>query len=180
MPMIITNVDSIRASLMSNQRVVLLKDSNAERYLPIWIGPFEAEAIAMALQHIKPPRPMTHDLLKTIIDALSATVSHVLVSELADNTFHARVVMDVGGRHMEIDSRPSDAIALAARFNVPIYVAEDIMAQASIAPSAELEPLEPVTPEEKEQLSAFRDFLDSLDSKEQPGTPHRSGGEGGQ
>jgi bifunctional DNase/RNase len=88
--------------------------------------------------------------------------------------------LDVGGRHLEIDSRPSDAIALAARFSVPIYVAEEIMAQAGIVPSAELEPLEPVTPEEKEQLSAFRDFLDSLDSKGPPDTPQRSGGDGGQ
>lgn len=159
-------VDSIRASLMSNQRVVLLKDTTSERYLPIWIGPFEAEAIAMALQRIKTPRPMTHDLLKNVIEQLGATVSHILINELTDNTFHGRIVMDVSGRHMEIDSRPSDAIALAARFNVPIYVAEEVMAQASIVPSAELEPLEPVTPEEEERLSAFRDFLDSLDTKE--------------
>ena len=169
MPMISATVDSIRASLMSNQRVVLLKDTNAERYLPIWIGPFEAEAIAMALQHVKPPRPMTHDLLKAILDELRATVSHILVSELAENTFHALIVVDIDERHLEIDSRPSDAIALAVRCGVPIYIAEEVMAQAGITPSAELEPLEPATPEEKQQLSAFRDFLDSLDSHEPQG-----------
>ncbi len=169
MPMITATVDSIRASLMSNQRVVLLKDTNAERYLPIWIGPFEAEAIAMALQHIKPPRPMTHDLLKAILDELHVTVSHILVNELAENTFHARIVMDLEGRHLEIDARPSDAIALATRYSVPMYVAAEVMAEASIAPSMELEPLEPASPEEKEQLSAFRDFLDSLDPHDQEG-----------
>ncbi len=162
--MIVAIVDSIRASLLSNQRVVLLKDVGSERYLPIWIGPFEAEAIAMALQHLKPPRPMTHDLLKNVIDQLGAAVCHILINELTDNTFHARIVLDVGGRHMELDSRPSDALALAARCNVSVYVAEEVMKEASIAPSTELEPLEPVTPEEKERLSAFRDFLNSLDS----------------
>lgn len=169
MPMISATVDSIRASLMSNQRVVLLKDSGAERYLPIWIGPFEAEAIAMALQHIKPPRPMTHDLLKAVLDELKVNTSHIMVSTLTENTFHAQIVMDAGERHLEIDARPSDAIALACRYGVPIYVAEDVMNQAGITPSAELEPLEPVTPEEKEQLSAFRDFLDTLDSHEPQG-----------
>lgn len=169
MPMITATVDSIRASLMSNQRVVLLKDTNAERYLPIWIGPFEAEAIAMALQHVKPPRPMTHDLLKAILDELKLRVSHVLVNELTENTFHAQIVMDSQERHLEIDARPSDAIALAARCSVPIYVAEEVMNHAGITPSAELEPLEPATPEEKQQLSAFRDFLDTLDSHEPQG-----------
>jgi len=169
MPRISATVDSIRASLMSNQRVVLLKDTSAERYLPIWIGPFEAEAIAMALQHVKPPRPMTHDLLKSILDEIKVKVSHVLVSELTENTFHALIMMDIEDRHLEIDARPSDAIALATRYGVPIYVEEAVMNEAGITPSAELEPLEPATPEEKQQLSAFRDFLDSLDSHEPRG-----------
>ena len=169
MPTISATVDSIRASLMSNQRVVLLKDTSAERYLPIWIGPFEAEAIAMALQHVKPPRPMTHDLLRAILDELKVKVSHILVNELAENTFHALIVIDIEDRHLEIDARPSDAIALAVRYGVTIYIAEEVMSQASITPSAELEPFEPATPEEKEQLSAFRDFLDTLDSHEPEG-----------
>jgi bifunctional DNase/RNase len=161
--MIAVTVHSIRASLMSNHRVVLLRDVNADRYLPIWIGPFEAEAIAMALQHMTPPRPMTHDLLKNVILELGAMVSHVLVTNLADNTFHSRIVLDFSGRHMEIDSRPSDAMALATRCGVPIYVAEEVMSQASIVASPELEP---ATPEEQERLSAFRDFLSSLGSDE--------------
>jgi len=163
--MIVTTVHSIRASLMSHHRVVLLKDTEAERYLPIWIGSFEADAIAMALQHMEPPRPMTHDLLKTIAYELGATVSHVLINELTDNTFHARIVMDVDGRHMEIDSRPSDAMALAVRCGVPIYVAEEVMEQASIVRSPELDH---VSPEEEERLSAFRDFVNSLDLGEAP------------
>ncbi len=163
--MIATTVHSIRVSLMSHHRVVLLKDVNADRYLPIWIGPFEADAIAMALQHLEPPRPMTHDLLKNIISELGATVSHVLINELRDNTFHGRIVMDINGRHTEIDSRPSDAMALAVRCGVPIYVAEEVMEQASIVVSPELEP---VSPEEEEELSAFRDFVNSLDLGDAP------------
>jgi hypothetical protein len=145
---------------MSHHRVVLLKEADVDRYLPIWIGPFEADAIAMALQNVQPPRPMTHDLLKAVVQELGATVSHILINALTDNTFHGRIVMDLAGRHLEIDSRPSDAIALAVRCAVPIYVAEDVMAQASIVPSPELEH---VSPEEEERLSAFRDFVNTLD-----------------
>ena len=158
--MIGTVVHSIRVSLMSHHRVVLLKEADVDRYLPIWIGPFEADAIAMALQNVQPPRPMTHDLLKAVVQELGATVSHILINALTDNTFHGRIVMDLAGRHLEIDSRPSDAIALAVRCAVPIYVAEDVMAQASIVPSPELEH---VSPEEEERLSAFRDFVNTLD-----------------
>ncbi len=168
--MIVAIVHSIRASLLSNHRVVLLKDVNSERYLPIWIGPFEAEAIAMALQHIEPPRPMTHDLLKAMILELGATVSHILIHSLVDNTFHGHIVVEIGGQQREVDSRPSDAIALAVRCNAPIYVAEEVMAQASIVPSPEIEPaasVEPVTPEEEEHLSVFRDFLNSLDDSQE-------------
>lgn len=168
--MITAIVHSIRASLLSNHRVVLLKDVNAERYLPIWIGPFEAEAIALALQHIEPPRPMTHDLLKMVIVELGGTVSYILINALVDNTFHGRIVVKIGGRQTEVDSRPSDAIALAVRCNAPIYVSEEVMAQASIVPSPEVElpaSVEPVTPEEEEHLSVFREFLEGLDSEEE-------------
>jgi bifunctional DNase/RNase len=157
---IATTIDRVLVSLISHHRLVLLKDAHIERFLPIWIGPFEAEAIVMALQETKPPRPMTHDLLKNAIAQLGATVSHILISELKDNTYNGRIVMDVNGRHMEIDSRPSDAMALAVRCAVPIYVTEDVMAQAGIVESPELEH---VTPEEGEHLSAFRDFVNTLD-----------------
>ncbi len=165
--MLATSVHSIRVSLMSHHRVVLLKENGVDRYLPIWVGPFEADAIAMCLQHVETPRPMTHDLLKNVISALGASVSHVLINALADNTFHAMVVMDVNGRHMEVDSRPSDAMALAVRCGVPIFVADEVMGQASIVVSPELEH---VSPEEEERLSAFRDFVNSLDLGEQEGS----------
>ena len=163
--MIVAAVHSIRVSLVSHHRVVLLKDKESDRYLPIWIGPYEAEAIAMALQHVEPPRPMTHDLLKNVTDALGATVSHILINELTDNTFHARIVMDVDGRYSEIDSRPSDAMALAVRCKVPIYVADEVMEQASIGPSAEVE-LAPAQIEE--DLATFRDFVNTLDLEDPP------------
>jgi len=162
--MIATTVHSIRVSLMSHHRVVLLKQVDAERYLAIWIGPFEADAIAMSLQRMDTPRPMTHDLLKAVISELGASVSHVLIAELRDNTFHARVVMDVGGRHAEVDSRASDAMALAVRCGVTIYVADDVMDEASIVVSPELEH---ASPEEEESLSAFRDFVNTLDLGEE-------------
>jgi bifunctional DNase/RNase len=160
-----TVIDRVLVSLMSHHRVVLLRQKDAERFLPIWIGPYESDAIVMALQQAEPPRPMTHDLLKNTIVELGATVSHVLISELRDNTYFGRIVMDVDGRHMELDSRPSDAMALAVRCGVPIYVTEEVMDQAGIVESAELEH---VSPEEEQQLSAFRDFVNTLDLGEEP------------
>jgi len=160
-----TVIDRVLVSLMSHHRVVLLRQQDAQRFLPIWIGPYESDAIVMALQQAETPRPMTHDLLKNAIVELGATVSHVLISELKDNTYFGRIVMDVDGRHMELDSRPSDAMALAVRCGVPIYVTEEVMNQAGIVESAELEH---VSPEEEQQLSAFRDFVNTLDLGEEP------------
>lgn len=163
--MITTTVHSVRVSLLSHHRVVLLKEVDVERYLPVFVGQFEADAIVMSLQHIEPPRPMTHDLLKSSIQQLGATISHILISELKDNTFYGRIVMDVSGRHMELDARPSDAMALAVRCGAPIYVADAVMAQASIVPSPELEH---VSADEEERLSAFRDFVNTLDLGDTP------------
>jgi bifunctional DNase/RNase len=154
---------------MSQHRVVVLKEIDAERYLPIWIGPFEADAITIQLQGVQVARPLTHDLLKSIIDEMGATVSHITVSELKNDTFFARIVMDINGNSMEIDARPSDAIALAVRVNAPLFVAEEVMEMASIVPETaldeeSLEPeAEPLSEEEEEQLSAFRDFINELD-----------------
>ncbi len=158
--MITVSVDSVRVSLISHHRIILLKDTAAARYLPIWVGPFEADAIVMALQRVDPPRPMTHDLLKNTIGALEGSVSHVLISGLQDNTFFARIVLDVGGRHVELDSRPSDAMALAVRCGVPIYASDEVIAQAGIVRAPELEP---ISPEEEAQLKPFRDFVNTLD-----------------
>lgn len=167
--MIEVKIDSIRVSLMSQHRVVVLKDVDTDRYLPIWIGPFEADAITIQLQGVQVARPLTHDLLKSIIDEMGATVSHVMVNELKNDTFFARIVMDVNGQSMEIDARPSDAIALAVRANAPLFVAEEVMAAASIIPETSLEEgdmdrgSEPLSEEEEEQLAVFRDFIDELD-----------------
>ena len=114
--MVEMTIDSIRVSLTNYQRVVILKEKGAGRYLPIWIGPAEADAIAVRLQEVTVPRPLTHDLLRSVIDALGATIDSIIVSDLKNDTFYARLVLKVDGGQMEIDSRPSDAIALALRF----------------------------------------------------------------
>jgi bifunctional DNase/RNase len=164
--MIEVTVDSIRVSLISQHRVVVLREVDSDRYLPIWIGPFEADAITIALQGVDIPRPLTHDLLKRVIDEVGGNVSHIFVSDLRDDTFYARIVMDVNGRHAEIDSRPSDAIALAVRAKVPVYVVEDVMERAGVEPSEHEEPVGEeavLTPEEEEKLDIFREFVETLD-----------------
>jgi bifunctional DNase/RNase len=155
--MIEVEIDSIRVSLMSAQRVIVLKAVNAERYLPIWIGHYEAEAIAIQLKNIEIARPLTHDLLKSVIAEMGGEVSHILVRELRDDTFFAHISVNLNGKQLEIDSRPSDAIALAVRVEVPIFVAEKVMAEAGIVPE------ENVDEETGEDLSAFREFVDTLD-----------------
>lgn len=118
---------------------LLLKEVYGERRLPIIIGQFEAQAIALELEGIKPPRPLTHDLLKSVIENLGATVVEIIINELRDNTFFAKIVLEVSSLTVEIDARPSDAIALAIRANVPIYVAESVLEIASFIPSKETE-----------------------------------------
>jgi bifunctional DNase/RNase len=156
--MIEVTIDSIRVSLVSPQRLVILKDIDQERFLPIWIGPFEAEAIAIKLQDVEVKRPMTHDLLNTLVKELGGVISHVIVNELRNDTYYARIILDVDGKQMEIDSRPSDAIALSVRANVPVFVAEEVMEKASITPEEDQ-----VAEGEGEDLSAFRDFVNTLD-----------------
>jgi bifunctional DNase/RNase len=159
MDMIEVTIDSIRVSLVSHHRIVVLKDDD-DRYLPIWIGPYEADAITIALQGNEVARPLTHDLLRNLITETGASASHIFVSELRDEIFFARIVLDVDGRHVEVDSRPSDAIALAVRLKCPIYVSDSVMERASITPSRGMET---VSPEEAEKLSAFRDLIEDLD-----------------
>lgn len=161
--MIEVKVDSIRASLMSEHRVVILKDLNAERYLPIWIGPYEAEAIALRLQNREVARPLTHDLLNNVIAELGGEISHILVTALRNDTFYSLITVSLNGGRLEIDSRPSDAIALAVRANVPIFVDEDVMAEAGIVPEQDV-----AEETEDEALSAFRDFIDALDLDDLP------------
>ncbi|MBK7229295.1 MAG: bifunctional nuclease family protein [Ignavibacteriales bacterium] len=118
---------------------ILLKEVEGSRRLPIIIGAFEAQAIALEMEGIKPPRPLTHDLLKTIVDNLGANVVEILVNELKDNTFYAKIILEVSGLTNEIDARPSDAIALAVRTFAPIYIAESVMHSAAFIPSDESE-----------------------------------------
>lgn len=158
--MVEVTIDSIRVSLMSQHRVVILKDVDSERYLPIWIGPCEADAITVELQEVEVARPLTHDLLKTFIHEMGASVSHILVNDLRDDVFYARIVIDVNGRRLEIDARPSDAIALAVRVRVPIFVEDEVMERAAITPEEEVEAGS--TSASDERLDAFKDFVDSL------------------
>lgn len=157
--LISVSIDSIRVSLVSPHRIVVLKD-NADRFLPIWIGPFEADAISIALQGNQVARPLTHDLLKTVIQQVGGTPVHIVVTDLRDDTFYAQIVMQLNGKRLELDSRPSDAIALAVRVQIPIYVSEDVMDKASIRPSTTTEG---APPEEDEKLDAFRDLIEDLD-----------------
>jgi len=175
--MVEMNIDSIRVSLMNYQRVVILKEKLAERYLPIWIGPAEADAIAVKLQGVNVPRPLTHDLLSSVIDTLGATVNSIIVSDLKGDTFYAKVVLDVDGGQMEVDSRPSDALALAVRVEVPIYAEEAVLDKAGVLLDKETgKPLaqegevdeaggkvKQVSDEELRRMSAFREFIDTLD-----------------
>jgi len=162
-------IESIRVSLMNYQRVVILRDKSSDRYLPIWIGAAEADAIAVQLQEVAVARPLTHDLLRSVIDTLGAHVNHVIVNDLSNDTFYARIVLDVNGGSMEIDSRPSDAIALAVRVKVPIYADESVLDKAGVMLDKDGETVTSgdrtvkVNPEEIERMSAFKDFIESLD-----------------
>lgn len=158
--MVQVTVDSVKVSLISPHRVVVLKEAKGERYLPIWIGAFEADSITLGLQEVTMSRPLTHDLLKSVIEGVRASVSHIYVNELREDTFFAQIFIQVNGKQVAIDSRPSDAIALAVRVNVPIYVAEKVLEQAGILPTPEKEEL---SPEEEEKLAPFKEFIDTLD-----------------
>jgi len=154
-------IDSIRISLISQHRIVMLRDIDGERQLPIWIGPCEAEAITIELQDVPTARPVTHDLLKNSVEELGGTISHILINELREQVFYARLFVDMSGEMLEIDCRPSDAIAVAVRAKVPIFVNAPVMDEAGILPEAEVE--EEISDQEIQKLDAFQDFVDSLD-----------------
>ena len=170
-------VDSIRVSPMSYQRVVILKENDSDRYLPIWIGPAEADAIAVKLQDLSVPRPLTHDLLREVIDKMGGSIRHILVNDLQNDTFYATITIEVNGAQEDIDCRPSDAVALAVRAQVPIFASEAVLDKAGIQLDKEGNRLTPpgeevrssgerrteVKEEELEGMSAFTDFIDSLD-----------------
>lgn len=169
-------IDSVRVSLTNQQRIVVLRDINAERYLPIWIGPYEAESITIALQEIEVSRPQTHDLIKNIFNQLNARLIRVEVLSLKDDVFYGNLIVEINGEIFEVDSRPSDALALAARTHAKILVSEEVMGSAGIIPEIDIQDREahqddaPLAntkqPEEdisEERLSVFEDFLGSLD-----------------
>jgi bifunctional DNase/RNase len=142
----------VRVELPSNQPIVLLKEMEGERYLPIWIGAVEATAIAFALQGIETPRPMTHDLLRDILRETGVEVERIVISELVDQTYFATIRMVSKGSSVEVSSRPSDAIALAVRLGSPIYGAEEVLDQAGIE----------LKDDEEDEVEKFREFLDQI------------------
>ncbi|HZD58403.1 MAG TPA: bifunctional nuclease family protein [Anaerolineales bacterium] len=162
-------IDSIRVSLMSQQRIVILREANAERYLPIWIGIYEAESITIALQEVEVARPLTHDLLRNVFNEMNAQIMRVEVVALRDDTFYGNIVVEVDGKSMNIDSRPSDALALAVRAHVPILVSSSVMDMAGIVPEADMQEegeIEGGEVESPERLSVFEDFLEGLEIEE--------------
>lgn len=167
--MIEVEIDSVRVSLTNQQRIVILKQVNEERYLPIWIGLYEAEAITIALQEIQVARPQTHDLLKTLIQSLHARLVQVEVVSLSEDVFYGNLILEINDQQKQVDCRPSDAIALAARMRVPIMVSEEVMVQAGIVPEediseedAEMQRERPAADLEDENLDIFEDFLENF------------------
>jgi uncharacterized protein len=153
-------VESVRVHMLSSQHVVILKESERDRYLPIWIGPSEANAIAMRLQGLSAERPLTHDLLVSVLGSLSSNVSRVVVTHVTDGTFHARLYLETAsGDETEVDSRTSDAIAVAVRTGSPIYVDERVLDEAGVEPDG----TEETSAEEEERLAVFREFVNSLE-----------------
>ena len=166
-------IESIRVRQETKQRAIVLRVKESDLYLPIFIGHFEVEAIRLKLMDVEVPRPMTHDLLGSVIGNLGASVQRIIVSELKNDTFFAKIVVDYNGSSIEIDSRPSDALALAVRTNAPIFAEDDVVERAGVSLDVESDESEsmdaedsqtsPVAEEELERLSAYTDFIDSLD-----------------
>jgi len=150
--MIEMELTGVRVELPTNQPIVLLRERGGERYLPIWIGAAEAAAIALSLQGVVTPRPMTHDLLKNILEDLTVEVQRIVVTELRDSTFYATIALQRGADGFEVSSRPSDAIALAVRMAVPIFAEEGVLDEASIL----------IPGDEDEEVEKFREFLDNV------------------
>ncbi len=168
-------IDSVRVNLMSPQRLVILREVRGERFLPIWVGPYEAEHITIALQEVEVSRPLTHDLIRNFLTSFNARIVRVEIVSLRDDIFYGNIVVEQGGREMGIDARPSDAIALAVRAHVPILVDPTVMSAASIVPekdlpesaagqqSKERSAAPPPVDESSERLDVFKDFIDKLD-----------------
>lgn len=180
--MIEVQIDSVRVHLMTPSRLVVLKQVNSERYLPIWVGIYEAESITVALQEVEMIRPLTHDLLKNVFGAFNARITRVEIVKLENDIYYGTIVAEVDGREIFVDSRSSDAIALSVRAHVPILVHPSVMDSAGIIPEQDMpedeaapeksEPA-PLSKEGAERLTVFEDFLgkldlDKLDDKDKP------------
>ena len=174
-------VDSIRVHTPTGQHVVFLKEKASERYLPIWIGPDVANAIATRITNVKPERPMTHDLMAATLQELGCLVERVVVTTVSEDIYFARLYARSDTRSVDVDARPSDAIALAVRFECPVYVAADVMERAGIVPSPEDEGetapedrgAEPI---DEDRLAVFRNLINSLDLPDFPDEPGSSRG----
>ena len=149
------NIKGLMIDPITNMPIIILRDQEGQRILPIWVGVFEANAIALQIENVQTPRPMTHDLLKNIIDDLSAQVERIVVTELKENTFYASITVQQDGSEIEIDSRPSDAIALAVRAEAPIFAAEDVIEESAIEFEGE-------DVNEEEIVSEFKQFLEHV------------------
>jgi bifunctional DNase/RNase len=147
------DVVGVRVELPSNSPIVLLRERLGSRYLPIWIGASEAQAIVSALEGVDPPRPQTHDLLKLVIETLGATIDGVEVVDLRDNVFYADLVMNLNGKAVRVSSRPSDAIALAVRVQAPVFVNPQVLLDAGIEFSEE---------SEEDEIERFRELLEDV------------------
>lgn len=146
----------VRVELPANQPIVLLKEREGERYLPIWIGAAEATAIALAMQGVTPPRPMTHDLFKNVLDELEVRVDRIEITELREGTFYAIISMTRNGTKHEISSRPSDAIALAVRSSVPIFADEEVLGEASVV----------IRDDDEQEVERFKQFLEEVNPED--------------
>jgi hypothetical protein len=179
-------VESVRAHFTSQDRIVMLKEKQGERYLPIKVGHGEAFNIAVALQNVTPPRPLTPDLLRAVVSQLGAHVTQVIITDLRDDIFIGRLILDQAGRHIEVDCRPTDAIALAVRVHVPIYIEDAVLQRAAYTPEAERpddqpargnEPLRERMKEkdtfDRSKLGPFADLISSLDDLDNLGKPER-------
>lgn len=151
------NLAGVRIELPMNQPIVLLREAEGERFLPIWIGQAEAAAIALALQGVVTPRPMTHDLMKNILEEMAVQVQDIVITELREGTYYAIIHMQRNGTSYEISSRPSDAIALAARLGCKIYASEEVLAEASILIPSE---------EQEDEVEKFREFLENVNPED--------------
>lgn len=146
-------VVGVRVELPSNQPIVLLREEGGTRYLPIWIGPNEATAIATAMEGVQPARPLTHDLMRSVLDAVGALAVSVVITEMRDAVFFADLTIDSKGEEIKVSSRPSDAIALAVRTGTPVFAAAEVLEEAAVHFEDD---------DEEEEVARFREFLEEV------------------